>query len=258
MKLSTSFSACLLSILLSSVKALSQRTAPPEPILHAVSDLPWTGPSTIEIGVDGFDEVVGIIDTTNAYFVSIDVELEHQGSLEDSGNKKDAFKVEYMIDSHKWEPWISVEGDNYQSPQDITDIPCGSELMIRVYGSTSSSNEKYLLKNLRVTEMLPPASEKPSPSCWEKGTLCEGSECDNCCQDLVACSSSPLGSIGTQQKYCQCMASAPVAPVPEKFCMITGTLCEGSECNNCCSNSAGCSASFDEKTGTTQKVCSCF
>jgi len=256
MKLSTSFSACLLSLLLSSVKAY----------LPNEGGLPWKGHSTIEIGVNGFDEVVGIIDTTNAWFVSIDVELEHEGKnfkkpKKDSGKKRDAFKVEYMIDSEKWEPWISVEGDNYLSPQSTMDIPCGSELMIRVYGSTSSSNKKYLLKNLQVTEVLIPPSKPPAtekPSCWEKGTLCEGSECDNCCEDLVACSATSLGSIGTQQKYCQCMASAPVAPVFEEPCMITGSLCEGSECNNCCSNSAGCSASFDSKTGTTQKLCSCF
>jgi len=98
MKLSMSFSACLLSLLLSSVKALSQRTAPPEPI-QAVNDLPWKGHSdTIEIGVDGFAEVVGIIDTTGASGVLIEVELGHEGSLEESGNKRDEFKVEYRID----------------------------------------------------------------------------------------------------------------------------------------------------------------
>jgi len=198
---------------------------------------------------------VGIIDTSGAWFVSIDVELEHKGHLEDSGSKRDAFKVEYMIDQHKWEPWISVEGDNYQSPQYTMGMPCGSELMIRVYGSTSSLNEKYLLKNLQVTEFLmPPGTEKPS--CWEIGTLCEGSECDNCCENLVACSALSYGSIGTQQKFCQCMASAPVAPVPEG-CMMAGLLCEGTECDNCCSNSYGCTYPLNQGTGTQEKVCSC-
>ena len=128
------------------------------PVPTAGCQLSANGPD-VDIGEDGA-EVIQTFDTSCLDIVKISLDLSNEGNVDTSGDSMDTFKVYYQMDDGAEELWIDIVGDSYSSQNESPQLAPGNLLKLRFTGSTTTSEEIYNVRNIKVFEPLPPPPTK--------------------------------------------------------------------------------------------------
>ena len=137
-------------------------TLNPPQVPTASCQTPASG-QDVDIGVGGPDKIQ-TFDTSCLDTVKVSLQLSHTGRLESTGTSTDQMSVYYKIDNGPEVLWISALGEAYDRAPVSPELSAGDLLTLRFTGSTTTSNEAYIMRNIEISEPgSPPPTMAPIP-----------------------------------------------------------------------------------------------